>query len=461
MRKSIILIISLVATLSLPGCSDFAKERYEQTGSLSVYCPQNKVFETDFVVVPEDAFTLYETPSGRLIDGAAAPRATVTGLFYISSRPVGKTVYEHYMGVGRWPRNGLSVEQFEKFLDVLYNKTGIPFVMPSEAMIQAALLSESITPDEKDEIPCSSKWTEDTLHENTLLMNPRGSAPGGMHVLRSMYGRKPIESYRQRRQNRFYIAVNPADGQTFYEMSDLFLFSSQDPWQDVFGEKSVVRCQGVDFRMLPVRGGTLRLGATDEQRKYAEGDEGPEREVELSDFMLLEHEVTVAQWQAVMGTLPYGNNRWNGDVPVVNVSWYDAQRFCFKLSMATGLHFRLPSEDEWEYAARGGMKSHGYIFSGGNNAPDYAVCSKRVKDDKTLCPPLAVVRSKKANELGLYDMSGNVWEWVRGSYAADDDTMAVMRGGSRKSINTSCRVSNRQAASPYARKDTFGFRIAL
>lgn len=143
---------------------------------------------------------------------------------------------------------------------------------------------------------------------------------------------------------------------------------------------------------------------------------------------------------------------------VSNVSWYDVQEFILRLRSLTGRPFRLPSEDEWEYAARGGRKTEGYIFSGSNSAQEVAVCTHKNKDGESVRPAPADVGSRLPNELGLHDMSGSVWEWVRGEHP---DGGAIQKGGSRLSLNTACRVSNRQAMDPGTKKDTFGFRLAL
>ena len=205
--------------------------------------------------------------------------------------------------------------------------------------------------------------------------------------------------------------------------------------------------------MKAVPGGALILGATEEQGKYAEDDESPLREVNLRSFKIGETEVTRALWDAVMGSLPAGNNLSQPEVPVGGINWYDAQRFARRLSELTGRPFRIPSENEWEYAARGGQSSKHFIFSGSNVSSEVGSCI--YKEDKG--KPCSV-KSFQPNELGIYDMSGNVWEWVRGTMP---DGSTLLRGGSYNSKNTACRVSNRQGMTPDVRKNTFGLRLAL
>lgn len=430
--------------------------------------PVNKVRavlpQFHFAYVPTQAVVLFETETGRLIEGAGEPYAMIRTPFYITERPITKSDYEKYMGKGKCPDSGLSVEDVEKFLDVVYEKTGIPLRLPSESMYQTALRSGAINPSRKDEVILSDIIGNERALEGTDKEFRAVYTVSGNHVVRSIYERTGIESFRRRSKNVFYLAYAPHVDRVAIEeeLAKEIDFAVEDRGMDSVGERRRVEAGDAVFEMIPVKAGYAILGGTEEQRDYADEDEQPVHEVILHDYMISKTEVTVGQWSAVMGTLPYGNNPKEVDFPVVNVSWFDAQRFCRRLGEMTGLHFRLPSEDEWEFAARGGRKSKGYIFAGGNNAADYVVCSKKNKKGESIMHHAVSVATKLPNELGLYDMSGNVWEWVRGAYDNDAETpMAVMRGGSRKGLNTTCRVSNRQASSPYGRKDTFGFRVAL
>ena len=215
--------------------------------------------------------------------------------------------------------------------------------------------------------------------------------------------------------------------------------------------------------MVYVSGGTFTMGATSEQGSEVWADEKPTHSVTLSSFYLCKYEVTQALWKAVMGKNPSdfkGNN-----LPVENVSWYDCQTFISRLNTLTGKRFRLPTEAEWEYAARGGNRSRGYKYSGSNNFSDVAWCNEN--SGYKLHP----VGSKSPNELGLYDMSGNVKEWCSdwyGTYSPSSQTnpkgassgsARVYRGSYWSGTRDRCRSSCRGNLAPD--DPSLGLRLAL
>ena len=217
--------------------------------------------------------------------------------------------------------------------------------------------------------------------------------------------------------------------------------------------------------MVRVEGGTFTMGATSEQGSDADSDEKPAHQVTLSSFNIGKYEVTQEEWQAVMGSNPSGFKGVKH--PVENVSWNDCQEFIRKLNSMTGKHFRLPTEAEWEYAARGGNKSRGYKYAGSNDHGSVAWYDGN-SGSKT-----HDVGQKQPNELGLYDMSGNVWEWCqdwKGSYSSGSQTnptgpssgsYRVIRGGSWRSSAGYCRVALRSYYTPDNRYIALGLRLVL
>ena len=208
------------------------------------------------------------------------------------------------------------------------------------------------------------------------------------------------------------------------------------------------------------------MGATSEQGSDAYDSEKPVHSVTLSDYYIGETEVTQELWTAVMGNNP---SYYSGypKRPVEDVTWNDCQEFVKKLNQLTGKNFRLPTEAEWEYAARGGKKSKGYKYSGSNTIDDVAWYTNN-SGSKT-----HDVKTKQANELGIYDMSGNVYEWCQdwyGSYSSSSQTnptgpssgsYRVRRGGSWYDTAGYCRVSYRYDSFPDFSGSFLGLRLSL
>ena len=228
----------------------------------------------------------------------------------------------------------------------------------------------------------------------------------------------------------------------------------------------LIQVGNVQFEMVYVEGGTFRMGATEEQGEDAADDEKPVHRVTLSSYLIGKHEVTQALWEAVMGSNP-SHNKQGGDYPVECVSWDDCQEFIGKLNARTGMKFRLPTEAEWEYAARGGNRSKGYKYAGSDNLDEVGWY------DENSGFHTHPVGEKKANELGLYDMSGNVFEWCQdwyGDYSSEAQTnptglqsgrIRVLRGGGGWNFAGYCRVSGRRSIVPGFRNVDCGLRLVL
>ena len=221
--------------------------------------------------------------------------------------------------------------------------------------------------------------------------------------------------------------------------------------------------------MVTVEGGTFTMG---DMEMEGENDGKPTHQVTLKNFKIAKTETTVAQWRAFCAatgrSMPVAPSwGWIDSHPIVNINYDDAMAYCDWLAKKMNADYRLPTEAEWEYAARGGKGSKGTKYSGGrslDNAGWYeANCNKQTHP----------VAQKKANELGLYDMSGNVWEWCKdwyGAYSSDaqtnpkgetSGTNRVMRGGGWRSAAEICRVDIRNDSDPSNRYSFIGFRVVL
>ena len=223
-----------------------------------------------------------------------------------------------------------------------------------------------------------------------------------------------------------------------------------------------ITANGVSFVMKRVAGGTFQMGSDDSE---ADDDEKPVHSVTVSTFYMGETEVTQALWKAVMGNNP---SNWKGDnLPVEQVSWNDCQEFIRKLNSLTGRSFRLPTEAEWEYAARGGSRSNGTKYAGSSSIGSVAWYTDN-SAGKT-----HAVKGKSPNELGLYDMSGNVWEWCSDWFSyyssspssnpkgSSSGSYRVLRGGCWINDARHCRLSCRNYYDPDCRIDDHGFRLCL
>ena len=222
---------------------------------------------------------------------------------------------------------------------------------------------------------------------------------------------------------------------------------------------------GISIEMVKVEAGSFNMGATPEMENPYDSEKPVHRVTLTNNYYIGKYEVTQALWQAVMGSNP---SYFKGDdLPVEKVSWDDCQDFISKLNAMTGKRFRLPSEAEWEYAARGGKKSRGYQYSGSNTLGDVAWYYGNSG------PKTHAVGTKQPNELGIYDMTGNVWEWCQdwfGSYSSSPQTnptgaasgsIRVCRGGSWNYSAGLCRTSYRGNNSPDDRFSYLGLRLVL
>ena len=439
----------------------------------------------DFTLAPMQAgtFTMGETLDMGRYRTPAVHQVILDG-FAIGTTEVSQALWKAVMGSNPSPKDVpnapvtlVSYGDAQKFLNKLSKATGVPFRLPTEAEWEYAARQREDMAGSAWEW-CSDRWTEDL--GALLTINPQGPAEGGENALRGGSAleknnkpitRKPMAPTSKAGDVGLRLAVS-LDAPYPQELHDV-LVENKVPRErykitEVKDESFTVR--GVKFDMVAVEGGTFTMGGTDQKAEVIREDELPLHEVTLDHFKIGRTEVTQALWEAVMGSVPYGNQ---GDAyPVGNVSWYDAQAFLRELNALTGRKFRLPTEAEWEYAARGGQKSRGYKFAGSDypqGVAQYGYDDMRTREVARYSP----------NELGLYDMSGNAWEWCQdrmGPYTSVDQRdptgpasvrendqidPRVMRGGSVATTPDKCRVSNRGEFDPARFRTTIGFRLVL
>ena len=414
----------------------------------------------------------YRTPSIHqvILDGYAIGTAEVT-----------QALWKAVMGNNPSPKDmpaapvsGVSWNDAQKFLKKLSKATGIPFRLPTEAEWEyAARRREGMTGGAWEW--CSDHWTEDL--GNSLTVNPLGPEEGEERALRGgsalEKNNKPITRKGMIPSAkagdvglRVAVSMDAPCDQAVYDV----LVSNKVPrerFKSTEVKSETIEVNGTRFEMVAVQGGTFTMGGRKNNSGTIREDELPQHEVTLDNFKVGKTEVTQALWEAVMGSVPYGNQ--GPDYPIGNVSWYDVQEFISRLNALTGRKFRLPTEAEWEYAARGGLKSRGTDFAG--SPYPQGVAQYGYEDMRT-----RPVARYSPNELGLYDMSGNAWEWVQdrpgpyNSTAQRDPTgpvesvlgdFRVMRGGSVATTADKCRVSNRNEFEASRFRSTIGFRLAL
>jgi formylglycine-generating enzyme required for sulfatase activity len=293
-----------------------------------------------------------------------------------------------------------------------------------------------------------SDWYGSSYYSSSPQTNPTGASSGSYHVYRG--GSWSISAQIMRVPSRDYYAPDDRYRNRGFRLA---CSSKEENTQ-----------QAVDIRMISVPGGTFTMGCTGEQVGDCYGWEKPAHQVTVSSFSIGKYEVTQAQWVAVMGSNP---SKFQGDnLPVETVSWVDVQEFIRKLNAKTGKNYRLPTEAEWEYAARGGAQSMGYKYSGSNTVDDVAWY------DDNSGSSTHTVGTKQPNELGIYDMSGNVYEWCSdwyGDYSSSSQTnptgassgsARVGRGGGWDFFAQYVRVPFRLNNAPDFRRSNIGFRLA-
>lgn len=302
-----------------------------------------------------------------------------------------------------------------------------------------------------------------------MLVLDRRSAPERDLPTANICAALVREGYQQRHVRYVIESVSYALG-WMGELPELPDPSDEEKAGQEFGlSKHIVRVGPVTFALVYVAGGRFDIGATPEQGLCAAFDEKPSVQVRVSSFFLAETPVTQALWTHIMGDNP---SHFQGpERPVERVTWEECQTFVQRLSAETGIDFRLPTEAEWEYAARGGSRSHRTMYAGADErGVDDCVWHKENSQGAT-----HDVKGGQPNELGLFDMCGNVSEWCAdwyfNSYAGSagrtdpkgpgTGTARVHRGGSWNDRPTNCRTSKRFSMSPAFRNKQVGLRVAV
>lgn len=229
-------------------------------------------------------------------------------------------------------------------------------------------------------------------------------------------------------------------------------------WSPAVSEEQKEVIRYIVWNMVEVKGGTLNMGA---------GNIYP---VNVASFYINRYEVSQDEWYTIMGENP--SNQHRRDFPVDQINWYDACQFAQRLTALSGLPFRLPFEAEWEYAARGGLNTRNYLYSGSDNPAQVAWFREKYEIEATYVSK--ETGRKKPNELGLYDMSGNIYEWCLDWYdkkvpftgnidpdLTGDDLHKVLRGGSYYTTEKYCKVTSRYGVNPKRWDIDYGLRLVI
>lgn len=440
------------ATVSGPSVFEGVNTSYEVKGA-----------SLELSRIPAGTFSMGARKDRRIIDGSATRHQVLMDGFVISTEPVSQALWEAVMGKNpssavnpSLPVDRVTYDECIAFTKKLSSITGVPFTLPTEAMWEYAYSLGMINWQAGITEWCLDAFDRET--PDSLSVNYFHLGDGPMMVVREAIQR--TEGNRVAKAGGLTFRVAVFDGEKCPEKIVYAMHGISDE-REQSCKKESIKVGDYSIDMVPVKGGTFTMGGTAKQAMYSDKDELPPVEVTVEDFEMAVTEVTAGLWKEVMGYLPFGNYEKEPNRPVINISWYNAQEFILELNRRTGRIFRLPTEAEWEYAARGGASSREeYRYAGSDIVKHVTVYS----EDNVGGEP-SPVKTKASNELGIYDMSGNAWEWTFSHYGplGSDVTSFdyVQKGGSFKSPWSACRVSNRQDVPPGNTKSTFGFRLAI
>ena len=457
MKNLLAAITAILAMVSCAGGGEYSVEALKPFEADGKYIVPVKDLNLTLNKIDGSFFLMGETFDLGVVRNPSIKPEFLDG-YAIGAEEVSKELWAAVMGgsPGKGPASGVTWVDAQKFTRKLSRLTGIPFRLPTEAEWEYAARQDASMPGSLWE------WCEDLQDDGSRPL--RGGCQGEKNCKPNT--RKTLEPHTKSPSAGFRIAVST--GEPIPAFWKEILVENKVPREVSDGKRETINVADVSFKMVPVKGGTFSMGATSKVNlKQVDDDELPVHQVTLDDFKLGQTEVTCELWKAVMGTQP--PLLQGGNYPVGNVSWYDVQLFIQKLNKITGRKFRLPTEAEWEYAAKGGAKSHNYCFAGSDYSIEVSWCEMSDTRTRQPCgyPP---------NELGLYDMSGNAWEWVQdrpgpyteeaqinptGPLEAAAGDVRVIRGGSINAKWQACRVSNRNENYATKVKSTIGFRLAM
>ncbi len=483
MNKILNIIAVLTAALSVSACKTTVQKPQAVDYQME-YSVGDVTF--DMVRIPAGHYTMGLSADNRRKVTNGIPHEVALDGFVISAKPVSQALWTAVMGSNPSavqnpdaPVDMVSWNDAVKFIGKLNKTTGKIFILPTEAQweyAQRVRNGKDFTSvaewclDSYDAVPDGSAGNE-YFKPMELAVNPEGPAEKDGKVIRTVLERMEVDCHTSKVKVGFRLVQPTEDvlsdallGQIDGVVVDRERVDASDSRPEVFTVGDAT------FKMVKVLGGTFSMGYNASDSPYnnftVPENEVPAHPVTLDDFEIGETEVTVALWNAVMGSVPYLNDPEESQKPVGNVSWYNCQTFISRLNAMTGRKFRLPTEAEWEYAARGGRKSRHFGFSGSNAYDAMWFLDNAESESKN-------VKTRKANELGIYDMSGNVWEWCydrAAEYSKDaqvnpvgaaEGGTRILRGGSCASRWDACRISNRSYMPAKNIKGTFGLRLAL
>jgi formylglycine-generating enzyme required for sulfatase activity len=456
--------------------------------SLSYCIAQNEKgpFNIEMVLVDGGTFTM--GCEDVECDGFSKPAHSVTlSSYYIGKYEVTQAQWKSVMGsipsgqpnCENCPVTKVDRREIEEFIKKLNNKSGKRYRLPTEAQWEFAARGGKkglgFKYSGSNNIDAVA-WHFDNSEKKTQPVGQKQANELGVHDMSGNVSEfcsdYPGNYSSKSRSNPGYNTTEDCvirGGSILSESDYAFIFNRQKNHKNFYkmpdhGFRLALSTEKDSFEMVLVNGGTFMMGCTDAD---CSENQKPCRKITLKSYYIGKYEVTLSQWYEIMGENPsYPVLLEKG--PVQNVSWNDVQRFIAELNKKTGKRYRLPTEAEWEFAARGGIKSQGFKYSGSDNVVEVSY----YEEISTGRLP-SYVGYSEPNELDIYDMSGNVAEWCSDWYGEYSNinlnnpsgplsgSLRVIRGGSWNQGDYSGRVTCRDKGLPERKSSSVGFRLVL